>query len=264
MSNQLVDECAQDDECDHCERRGLDKCDQLELIGDLLLHEPAVITGGDLFVPAVGGQVAGPFAYLDLYGSRLIFTARVAERLGSTGNPIAGQAYGKMPGGIRGAHGLRSDSYGGKQVEKIALRLVTLRSVLQYPFSGFLITTLLDDGLPKPLLLAQGVLFAVIAADELLQNFVGTLMLAAQVYDRGLEYLSEPNFGLLERRHPVEPLGHLSPVRGNPGKLAEPCRYADPVPAHPLLPPGRLFPHDILAGLQRVNPGKAAVSGQLG
>jgi hypothetical protein len=154
MSDQLVEECAQDDECGHCERRGLDKRDQLELIGDLLLHEPAVITGGFLFVPTVGGQVAGPFAYFDLYGSRLIFAARVAERLGSTGNPIAGQAYGKMPGGVRGAHGLRRDSYGGKQVKKITLRLVPLRSVLQYPFSGFLITTLLDDSLPEPFLLA--------------------------------------------------------------------------------------------------------------
>lgn len=53
-----------------------------------------------------------------------------------------------MPGGVRGTHGLRSDTYGGEQVEKISMRLVSGRGVLQYPRGGFMITTLLDDGLP--------------------------------------------------------------------------------------------------------------------
>jgi hypothetical protein len=70
-----------------------------------------------------------------------------------------------MPGGVRGAHGLRSDTYSGKQVEKIDMRLVSGRSILQYPFGGSVITTLLDDSLPQPLLLAQGVFFAVVAPD---------------------------------------------------------------------------------------------------
>jgi hypothetical protein len=264
MSNKLVNECAQDDKCGHHSRSGFYKGDQLKLIGDLLVDEPAIITDGLLLVTAVGCQFAGPFSHLDLYGPRSIFTARAAEPLGGTSYPFAGQADSKMPGGVRGTHGLRSDSYGGKQIEKIDLRLVSGRSVLQYPCGGFVITILLDDGFPPPFLLTQGVFFAVIAPDELAQDFVGPLMRTAEIDGRVLEYLPEPLFGLLKRRDPIEPLRHPGPVRRNFGKHTEPCRYADLVSAHPLLPPRRLFPDDILARLQLVNPGKAAIPGQFG
>lgn len=170
MTNKLVDECAQDDNCGYRSSGGLDKRNHLKLIGDLLVDEPAVITDGLLDVAAIGGQFAGPLSYLDPYGPWPVFAARVTEPLRGTDNPLAGQAGGKMPGSVRGAHGLWSDSYSGKQVEEIGVRLVSGRSVLHYPCGGFVITTLLDYGLPQSFLLAKGVFFAVVAPDELAQG----------------------------------------------------------------------------------------------
>ena len=94
---------------------------------------------------------------------------------------------------------------------------------MHYPCGGFVITTLLDDGLPQSFLLAQGVFFAVVAPDEFAQDFVGPLTRPAQVDNPALEYLSEPVLGVLKRRCPVEPLRYLTPVRGNPGKHTEVC-----------------------------------------
>src|SRR5256885_119877 len=114
------------------------------------------------------------------------------------------------------------------------MRFVSRRSALQYPLSGRVVTALLDDRLPQPFLLAQGIFFLIVAPDQLTQDFVRALTWAALAHNRSFQFLPEPVFGLLKRSRGIEPLRHLCPVRTYPREDTEVGRYAYLIPTYPL------------------------------